>query len=186
MFIRRWFAACAFIPVCNWIGLPYVIYYSQVFQTLWCQWVSGKFEICWMDWCDIMWIDKKLENFNTLILSVFNWNAPVVTSRVTKFKEMWCNPKLKCLMTEHDVSLLKYKCNKLLEYVKTVNRAVNFVRMEKRHYIGSVASHGDYNSIWLALSDFNIETNKIRSDLPSNLSNSKSINAYFSSVFSIK
>lgn len=100
-----------------------------------------------IEWTDVIRetnIDKKLENFNTPIISLSYWHAPMVTSRVPKSNAMWCCPELKCLMSKRGASLRKYKRSKLPEnfavYKRLKNLIVNSVRMEKRRYIGSVAS----------------------------------------------
>lgn len=140
-----------------------------------------------LPWHEIIYennIDKKVDLFNSFLLEIFNRHAPLKTVRVTKPKAPWLTPNLKLLMKERDRAKQKHKQTKSNEdfnrYKELRNYTLSIVRNEKKCYLNSICAENNLRKTWSTLKNLNVHKNNF-TNIPDELSDPNSINAYFSS-----
>lgn len=143
-----------------------------------------------LPWNDIFYennIENKVIILNNLILTLFDYHAPIKESLITKPKAPWLTQDLKVFMKQRDEALTKFKNSKSqgdwVNYKNLRNFTLAAVRREKRKYLDSLA--GNSKKTWAAFKNFNICTNK-NNEIPHNLSEPNDINNHFSTYLQNK
>ena len=130
-------------------------------------------------------INKKLELFNTLVLSLYDVHAPLKTARITKKKAPWITQNIKYFMHLRDRALTKYKKNNNLQNWESYRQLRNVVTIaianEKKSYLNHNMRTNNPKNNWKLLRDLDIYT-KSSTSVPDNLGTVDDINHYFAST----
>ena len=139
----------------------------------------------WEGVYDFATIDEKIDHFNTVILSLFDFHAPLVTKTIKKDSLPWITFTIKQMMTLRDSAFRRFKRTRthahFLYYKELRNLVTAAVRREKKVFLERNCVFADSRSAWRTLKRFNIVKSS-NSCLPQHLSDANAINSYFNDV----
>lgn len=105
-------------------------------------------------------VDTKTDIFNSIILSIFDFHAPIKTVRITKNKAPWLTSAIKILRAKRDKALFKFKKSKNLadwNFYKTLRNETNYaIKREKKAYLQFKINTGNKNDMWKELKKLNV------------------------------
>lgn len=133
-------------------------------------------------------IDLKVDILNNVILSLFDFYAPVKTVKISKRSAPWLTGALKMLMRSRDKALLKFKKTKNYidwNFYKYMRNEVNHaIKREKTAFYQYRCRNVTQKNLWKELKTLNLQTNKNHDNqtLPLQLQDPTLINDHFLST----
>lgn len=127
-------------------------------------------------------IDSKVDFLTDNIKTLLNIHAPLRTYKITKSYAPWLTDALKAMISDREKALKKYNRTKnpadWLNYKQIRNMVTLVVRREKKAYYADKLHNKTSKDIWTIMKPL-LNRDRIKIDLPNNLSDVEVINNYF-------